>query len=224
MPIINGRRVTNIPEAGAYGRELLDELGVKGGRRGVFVKRGGNETIDPNKRYSKPEILGLKAMDIPDRTKGNLFAGKRSSLSHRTITEEVYDLSEKRFIDGLDFDEDDADWVVIPQYKLPRIWQGIAKFTPLMIMFPTDYPVIPPIGCYMRDSIPQSPNSHFYKQAYDGASNAPVSEKDWKWYCVYVQPGAWKPSTYRKSGDWRYGDNLWTYLALIDEALASNDE
>lgn len=223
MPIINGRRVTNIPEAGAYGKDLLNELGVKEGRRGVFVKRGGNETIAKDKLYSKKEILDLKVMDIPDRTKGNFFAGSRSPISKQIITEEVYDLADKRFHSGLDFDEDDADWMVVPQYTLPRNWHRIAKFTPLMIMFPTDYPKIPPIGCYMRDSIPQSPNSHFYTQAYHDASSAPVDNKDWKWYCVYIQPGSWKPSPYRKTGDWRYGDNLWTYLALIDEALASGD-
>lgn len=223
MPIINGRRVTDIPEAGVYGKQLLDELGVKNGRRGTFVKKGGNESIQADKHYSKKDILGIKVMDIPDRTKGGFFDGQRTAVSKRIITEEVYDLADKRFKSGLDFDEDNANWMVVPQYTLPRNWHRIAKFTPLMILFPTDYPRIPPIGCYMRDTIPQAPDGHFYKQAYHDASTAPVDEKDWKWYCVYVQPGSWKPSTYRKTGDWRYGDNIWTYLTLIDEALASGD-
>lgn len=75
MPIINGRRVTNVPNSGVYGIDLINEMGVSQGRRPVFMKPGGFEQIQPNKKYSKRDVLDrkgrpIKVSDIPDRTKG----------------------------------------------------------------------------------------------------------------------------------------------------------
>jgi hypothetical protein len=228
MAIINGRRVTNVPNAGVYGADIIQEMDIDPGRGPVFIRSEGNERIDPKRRYSKRDLLDrkgqpLKVSDIPDRSKGDeaLFGGRRSHLSKRIIWEQVIDLAEHRFVgDDIDFDEADSDWMVIKSYRLPQNWWHIARFTPLLIVFPTAYPTIPPVGCYMKETIPQSANGHFFTEAYHSADRAPLSD-GWKWYCVYVQPGAWKPATVRKPGDWRSGDNIWTYLDLINEALAS---
>lgn len=150
------------------------------------------------------------------------FAGQRSSASKQIIYEQVFDVCENLYgHDRVDLDED-GDWIVIKNFSLPDNWHHIARVTPLLIMFPTNYPAIPPIGCYMRETIPQSPSGHYYQQAYHDASREPMSQ-GWKWYCVYVAPGAWQPASMRRKGDWKRGDNLWTYLTLINEALASPD-
>jgi hypothetical protein len=233
MAIINGRRVdpNRIPNSGVYGQDVINELKLSPGRRPVFMKPGGFEQVDPNRRYSKRELLdkkgqGIKVEDIPDRTKGsgeNPFAGRRSELSKRIIYEQVVDIAEHLYVgDRIDFDEKDSDWLIIKFFPLPNSWHHIARSTPLLIVFPKQYPEIPPIGCYMRETIPQSPNGHYYAAAYHAASMAPI-EKHWKWYCVYVQPGAWKPAVVRRPGDWKRGDNLWTYLTLINESLASSE-
>lgn len=76
MPIINGRRVTNVPDSGVYGSEIIGEFGKKNGRR-VVIGRGTTEfeTIEAGKRYTKRELLdrkgsAVKVFSIPDRTKG----------------------------------------------------------------------------------------------------------------------------------------------------------
>lgn len=233
MAIINGRRVTNLPAGGAYGAQLISEMDLEPGRRPVLMKPGGMETIDAGKRYGERDVTDskgqpVKVSDIPDRTKGastnELFAGRRSERSRTIITEQVIDVAENLFNDerGVDFDEDEADWLVIPEFRLPKNWHRIARTTPLLIVFPTGYPEIPPVGCYLIDDIPQAPNGHFYKDAYHSAASEPI-EKGWKWYCVYVEQKNWKPAAVRRSGDWKRGDNLWTYMTLINEVLASAD-
>jgi hypothetical protein len=230
MPIINGRRVTNVPNAGVYGREIIGEMKTRPGRRPVIQRPGGFETIRPDKRYTKAELLDrkgnpLKVTDIPDRSKGSgasgrTFGGSRDPKSKQIITEQVFDLAEHLFKDGVDFDEDDAHWFVAPRFKLPRTWKGIARETPLMVAFPLEYPTLPPIGFYMKADIPHAPGGHFYDQAYYDAWKDPL-QHGWKWYCVYVQAGNWQPASVRRSGDWKDGDNLWTYMTLINETLTA---
>ena len=162
----------------------------------------------------------IRPDDLPAMVKGSesLYSGRRSQLSKDIIRSQVYDIAEKLFKDGVDFDEDDCNWFVAPRYRLPRIW-GHGRTSPLLIVFPTRYPEIPPVGCYLAGTLKVSPNGHFYQEAYHQASSEPIA-KGWNWYCVYVTPGAWRPARLRRLEDWRHGDNIWTYLTLINEALA----
>lgn len=157
---------------------------------------------------------------LPTRSKGSndLYSGRRSAMSRDLIRSEVFDVAAKLFKDGVDFDEDNSNWFVAPSYRLPKIW-GYRKTSPLLIVFPTRYPEIPPVGCYLANKLKISPSGHFFDEAYHQASREPIN-KGWKWFCVYVTPGAWKPARIRRPNDWRHGDNLWTYLTLINEALA----
>lgn len=227
MAIINGRRVVNVPGGGVTGTQLIDELGPARGRRAV-IHRGGLqfETIQPHRHYSPRELVDKKGQPvkvdtIPDRTKGG-FGGPRDPLSRQIIAEQVYDTAEHLFKEGIEFDEDNADWMVAPKYYLPPNWRHVARSTALLIAFPTEYPALPPIGFYLMADLPQSPNGHLYGQAYHDAWKAPL-EHGWKWYCAYLAPGAWQPAPVRRSGDWRRGDNLWTYLTLVNETLAGQD-
>ncbi len=145
------------------------------------------------------------------------YEGPRSEQSKALIRDQVYNVAANLFKQGIEFDEDNCNWFVAPKYRLPRIWGG--RTTPLLIVFPTLYPEIPPIGCYVRKTITQSANGHLYNEAYHNAYKEPLRH-GWKWYCVYVSSGAWQPARIRRLGDWRQGDNLWTYLTLINEALA----
>lgn len=232
MPIINGRRITNVPDAGIYGVDIIREMNTGRGRRPVIIRPGAFETIRPEKHYPKDQLTDrqgnpLKVSHIPDRSKGSgdsgrTFGGPRDLKSRQIITEQVYDLAENLFKDGVDFDEDDANWFVAPRFRLPRTWRGLASETPLLITFPREYPAVPPIGFYMKADIPHAPGGHFYDQAYYDAWKEPL-EHGWKWYCVYVEPGNWRPAPVRRPGDWKKGDNLWTYMTLINEALSTSE-
>ena len=159
--------------------------------------------------------------DIPRRRKSS-FGGARSALSKQIITEQVLDIAEHFLKEGVDFDEDNANWMVAPKFFLPKNWSHVADTTALLIAFPTEYPEIPPIGFYMMASLPLSPNGHLYPKAYHAAWHEPLA-KGWNWYCVYIEPGNWRPAPVRRSGDWKRGDNLWTYFRLIQETLGSPD-
>ena len=218
MAIINGRRIdpTSIG-SNVHGSELVRHAGAGRGRRAIIENSGRVETIDPLRTYRRDELIdkrgrGAKITSMPDRSKGY----GRSAESRRSITDQVIDVAQHLFQQGVEFDEDNAHWLVVPDYPLPANWTHIARTTALLIEFPREYPMLPPIGFYLPDEIEIAHDGHLFKFAAHGASDAPIRE-GWKWYCVYIDRGAWRPAR-----NWRNGDNLFTYFTLIGEALASN--
>ena len=205
------------------GREILGQVNPSPGRRTVILKDLEVETIDPYHTYSAKELIGkrgpVKIMTIPERTKGT-FWGYRTEFSKRIIAEQVYNIAENLFKNGVEFDDENSDWMKVPNYFLPKVWHSIARTTPLLIVFPTEYPELPPVGCYLKASLLGAPDGHLYQNAYHEAAKEPL-EEGWKWYCVYINRGNWQPARVRNAGDWKYGDNLWTYFTLINEALSS---
>jgi hypothetical protein len=225
MAIINGRRIVpnSIPN-GVHGSELARHAGGGQGRRSIIESGGKVSQINANRHYSSSELIdkygrGAKISSMPDRSKGDGSAGpRRSHQSKQIITEQVIDLAEKLFKQGVEFDEQDADWLVIPKYHLPPNWGHITNEpTSILVHFPAEYPRLPPTGFYMPASLPMAHDGHFFNVAMHGASNAPILE-GWSWYCVYIHNGAWRPSR-----NWRDGDNLWTYFQLIREALGNRE-
>jgi hypothetical protein len=222
MAIINGRRID--PKSignGVYGRELIPHANAIGpARRAIIENNGQVQQINPNRFYSEQELKdkhgrGAKITSMPSRSKGYNFGGRRSQQSKQIITEQVVYLADKVFRGGVEFDEDNANWLVIPEYSLPPRWHHIARSTPLMVVFPEEYPVLPPVGFYMQADIPESPDGHFFEAAYHNAWQEPI-QHGWKWYCVYIHNGAWQPAR-----NWRAGDNLFTYFHLIREVLGN---
>ena len=221
MAIINGRRLD--PRSlgkGASGKELAGFAKAGPGRRPIIECGGRVHQIDSNRHYNRHELVdkhgrGAKIASMPDRSKAHGFGGPRSPQSKRVIAEQVVDLAEHLFTQGLDFDEEGAHWMVVPQYRLPSRWHRVARDTPLMVVFPNEYPALPPIGFYMMADIPISPDGHLFRGVYHGAWDAPI-QRGWKWYCAYIHEGAWQPARH-----WRDGDNLYTYFHLVKEVLGS---
>jgi len=220
--VINGRRIPTPNQVS--GNDLIAQTRPHNGRRAVMYKDMETHTIDSSKTYSKSDLLDkrgnpVKISTMPDRTKGGFF-GQRSSESKNVIMEQVIDVAQNIFKNGVEVDEENMDWVIFPNYVLPEIWGSSSKTTPLMIVFPTEYPRIPPIGFYIKGDIGESPNGHVYNQAYHSAAKEPI-EAGWNWYCVYVNHGSWSPKRVIRGGEWKFGDNLYTYLTLISESLSS---
>lgn len=172
--IRNGRLVGEIPNSGIDGKELIQGLNPKGKRRAVLLKGANNvETIEKNKKYTKRDLISQKTgrsvqmKTMPDRTKGQglTYGEQRGKRSRQIILEQIVSVSENFYKDrDIDFDEDDCNWVVFPDYRLPRRWKGIARTSPLLISFPMEYPKLPPVGFYLRASLPESPNGHLSLQ------------------------------------------------------------
>ncbi len=228
MAIINGRRII-VPPAGITGQNLIQQVNPGPGRRPVIQQGVAFRPIQPGYTYKPAELFDkhgnpVKITTIPDRTKGMVtYGGERTSLSKQIITEQVYDIAEKLFKKGVSFDEEHADWVIANQYVLPPIWHNVARTTDLLIIFPTEYPELPPVGFYLKEDIPLSVNGHLYQTAYHDACSDPLTQ-GWKWYCVYINAGSWQPAPVMHPGDWRKGDSLWTYFTLISEVLSGTDE
>lgn len=228
MAIINGRRI-HVPPAGIAGQDLIQQVNPGPGRRPVIRQGLAFRPIQSSHNYKPAELFDkhgnpVKITTIPDRTKGAAtYGGYRTPLSKQIITEQVYDIAEKLFKKGVSFDEEHADWMIVNHYVLPPIWHNIARTTDLLIVFPTEYPELPPVGFYLKEDIPLSVNGHLYQSAYQEACHDPLTQ-GWKWYCVYINAESWQPARVKRPGDWRHGDNLWTYFELIAEVLSGEDE
>ncbi len=188
MAIINGRRI-QVPPAGITGQNLIQQLNPGPGRRPVIQQGLAFRPVQAGYTYKPAELFDrhgnpVKITTIPDRTKGMVtYGGDRTFLSKQIITEQVYDIAEKLFKKGVSFDEEHADWMIANQYVLPPIWHNIARTTDLLIIFPTEYPELPPVGFYLKEDIPLSVNGHLYQSAYHEACSDPLTQ-GWKWYCV----------------------------------------
>jgi|GEM_PF-554375 len=195
--------------------ELTDKYG-RGAKISSMPDRSKGHSFLRSPVLRPPKISSIRVSSMPDRSKAS-FSGRRSAYSMQIITEQVTQIAERTFKRGVEFDEEHGMWMSVPNYILPAHWHNIARSTELLVVFPDEYPAQPPIGFYMKADIPASPNGHLYQSTYHNAYQDPINH-GWKWYCVYIHEGAWRPAK-----DWRYGDNLFTYFHLISEALGSND-
>jgi len=155
------------------------------------------------------------------------FFGNRSDESKNLIYSQVLKVSEHLFKgQNIVFDDIGAHSVIIPKFVLPEGWTP--RITPLMIIFPVEYPHLPPTGFYIHDSCvppPDKPGHLFAGQAYYGTYGEKEEEKkwlrdnNWAWYCAHIQAGSWHPAKIRELDDWKYGDNLFTIFTIINEVL-----
>lgn len=145
------------------------------------------------------------------------------TLRNRYIKAQVMALAPRFSQDGvgIQFDEEACDWVVIPKYPLPERWAQ--RWSPLLIVFPADYPSTPPPGFYLKHKLWSKPgrDTHLFRDAtYHGAPD--LSESGWSWYCVLArvgEAGGWSPN----ANDPNEPDNLWTFLNMVREALTDFD-
>ena len=146
-------------------------------------------------------------------------AGSLNSRRNERIMNEIFMIA-PRFSNagGIYCDEENYDWLIIPQYPLPEKWHE--RWAKLMIVFPKMYPETPPIGFYLNQKFHLKAggyDSHATGTAYHGAPD--LLQSGWHWYCVTVVEGAggWSPSS-----DYSNPDNLWTYLNMVRESLTND--
>ena len=120
---------------------------------------------------------------------------------------------------GVAFDEENRDWLVIPSYPLPKRFRD--RRCDLLIVFPETYAETPPIGFYLNQRFALRNGDydpHATGRAYYGAPD--LTEQGWHWYCVHMDmaaSGAWSPQA-----DHRRPDNLWTFLNMVREVLTND--
>jgi hypothetical protein len=244
IAIINGKRV-ELPGTTIQGEELANmATNGKPGRRPIMTEQRGvsRKTIDRRKTYNLNELQRddgkpIVISSIPERVKGagyesaGTFFGYRSEDSKALIRDQVIAVA-GHFFKGQNicFDEAGAHSVIIPKFFLPQGWQP--RSTPLMIIFPVEYPRLPPTGFYIHSSCvpPTDKGGHIFDgRGLNGAFGGTYEEQkwlqdnNWAWYCAHIQAGSWSPAKIRNLNDWKYGDNLFTMFTLINEVLNARE-
>ncbi|MDR1639348.1 MAG: hypothetical protein LBT59_06620 [Clostridiales bacterium] len=194
-------------------RAILQE-NQAGGLR--YIKPGEQVPVDSNSRFRS----------VPDRNKASAYFGHRSKAQKNLILEQSAAASAEIFSGQQVEVDDDYNWVIFNGFRLPDAWaeaNPTQKTVRMMMIFPTQYPVLPTNGFYLPSSLKAPQNaSHFFAKGYGGAFGETeeemraMADSQWNWYCTHIKPGCWQPVKSQKSGDWRKGDNL---LHLIHIAI-----
>lgn len=228
MPIIDGKRVVNLP-GHASGEDVKRAVGeTRPGRKVIIRKPEGNITVSDFEkvRIEKEDKLSI----VPDRVKASgtySYGAPKTEHQKQIIFSQVSDIEKNWFKSGIEIDKD-FHWIKIPGFKLPQAWADANNnaYTDLLIIIPDQFPNLPPNGFYLPNNI-NSPHGdgHFFDRGHGGAFGSTDSEINemrragWKWYCSHIKPESWSPSRIRNILDWKKGDNLWDVLDLIKDVL-----
>jgi len=121
--------------------------------------------------------------------------------------------------EGVCYDEENCDWLMIPKYPLPEKWQN--RWCKLLILFPEGYPITPPIGFYLNRKFKLKDGGTDGHLVGTGFHEAPdLRAQRWFWYCVQARDasaGGWRPSP-----SYNQPDNLWTFLNMVREVLTND--
>jgi hypothetical protein len=151
--------------------------------------------------------------------------GRRVDRRTRYVQTHARQLAERFSKDGgqgIQLDEQEYNWLIIPRYPMPERWTQ--RWTKLLILFPAGYPDTPPTGFYL--SIPArlkrgGNDAHLLRRGGYYAEAPDLSADGWFWYCVHAQvegAGGWQPAA-----DPSAPDNLFTFLNMAREALTTNE-
>jgi hypothetical protein len=180
-----------------------------------------SSTISSAPAESTPQTIPATQL-MPRKS---MARGKRVDRRTRYIRTQAYQLAERFSKDGgegIELDEQEYNWLVIPRYPMPERWRQ--RWTRLKILFPAAYPDVPPTGFYL--SIPArlkggGQDKHLIKRGGIYADAPDLRDEGWFWYCIHAQvqgAGGWQPSS-----DPAYPDNLFTFLNMAREALSADD-
>jgi len=119
---------------------------------------------------------------------------------------------------GINFDDQNYEWVIIPNYPLPeRLHEPSCT---LLILPPNTYPYTPPIGFYLDREIHLAQGGKEPNAIGVGSYGAPdLLNMGWYWYCVTLKSsqGGWQTSV-----DYRKPDNLLTFMNMVRESLTND--
>lgn len=109
------------------------------------------------------------------------------------------------------------DWVLIPDYELPR-GRYNKQYTRLLFRIPQGYPSTGPDDFFVDNDLRLGSNESapgFNSGANSSSGPAPIPG-DWGWF-------SWHPQSWRPSADITDGDNLLTFLKSIHICLQGQE-
>ena len=176
---VKGSDIINYASKGAAGRRVImsDPSGVH------------NTRVDPDRYYdyaefSKNSGKPVEIRTMPERVKGGAaicpagtYFKPRGQASLAVITDQVLQVAGHLF-KGQDiaFDTNGGHTLIVPKYKLPDGWKPAS--TPLLIIFPMEYPDLPPNGFYIQSNVVAPTNhGHIYARAFNDGFGAKPEEQ-----------------------------------------------
>lgn len=125
--------------------------------------------------------------------------------------------------DNLEWDPDEADWLWIKNFPLPKGWMNRRTdsplynkaATPLLLEIPRAYPTVAPQNFYAERDLQCGTDfiGHYFDKPNSGLSANRHTDKGWAWLCIHVH--SWEYKT-----NFAYGDNLLTICRLITDILS----
>ena len=151
----------------------------------------------------------------------------KSNRTKQIIIEQVNYLADEVIKSSIHISRN-CDYIIIPEFPFPANWHSIPGIVngkaQVLIHFPNDYPLAPPIGFYIDAKVESSPNGHLFTTAMHGAPMEYAESKYWKWYCAYIRPGGWQPTAYTHPESWLDGDNLYTFYVAMHTVMTSKED
>jgi hypothetical protein len=158
-------------------------------------------TINPDQFGNQPSSRIIEELKLLEKVAKNIIAGSKTigNTKYTAVLVKGMPLSSKKFK---------------------------ASNTDVLFLLPSEYPRLPPIGCYLNypwDTVGEG-DHHFTRQSYYGAPF--LSDEGWYWYCVGLGGGfnrdkwlnSWKPSNLAEKGH-----NLATLLVTARYAINTDD-
>ena len=204
------RRITHWEEEKGYYKSLFS--GEK-----ISLKEG------INKFYDVPK--GIKAsfeLSILEKIRKRELGKNKAYLLSQvySVAQFYYQKNKNPIILGKNF-----DFIYIPDFGLTTA-RWTEKTTPIIIHIPPDYPIMPPVGFFLRADLGLKRgrfDQHFFKgtafyEASDFYDRLGLAEKGWAFYCLKIT-GGW-----HHSPDPLNPNCLWDYINFIREALSTDRE
>jgi len=228
----NSSQTPNTPGAPMTGAQLAAMLG--GGVEQEVVHydpdTGDSRVVErADTVRSKPNAIFNTAKPADKGAAVMTFNGTRADWQKRLIQEQVawVTTSKTKGICGEAFTAQDVAWsgIVFHHFSLPSLWKRVNPnqlTTDLMIIFPDQYPELPPVGFYLPRRLQVPPEAaHLFEGGVEGRYGVPadllqnLAGKGWVWFCSHVRVGKWNPAPIQRVSNWRNGDNL---ASLISNA------
>ena len=114
----------------------------------------------------------------------------------------------------VDYDEEDGQWVRIPDFPLPEGWGQ--PVTELLLVLPAGYPHVPPNGFFIDRRLRIQMGHRIDHYFEERSEYNPLAGKGWAWFCIHLDRHAWRPTA-----DVLRGDNL-VKLAMLIRAILTD--
>ncbi|MCL2147271.1 MAG: hypothetical protein FWH52_05645 [Synergistaceae bacterium] len=124
------------------------------------------------------------------------YFGEKQPWQKELIQQQVADIAHNYFKRGRVELDNDCHWVMFHEFNLPDAWRQAnpgRNFVPMLLIFPDQYPHLPPNGFFLPNSLRNPYSDSFYRGSYQDEER-PAQSSGWEWYASYEALRDWSPA------------------------------